>query len=172
MAYRRLSGFTLFELLIVITVMGVLAFSVTPSLSEVVKRNEKNSLIVDFYSTLALAQSESVKRRLPVNIKPIDSTAWHKGWITHLDPDRNGLPNQSSDIFNKIQMSEGIGVVFKNTASITSITFLPDGLITVTPSSSIVRFYSCSPHDKTSEQSVRIYQSGNFKIDHEYEVSC
>lgn len=96
---KRLAGFTMFELVITMTIIGVLAAIAIPSFKYVSAANrmaaEANSLLGD----MQLARSEAVKEGLPVTICSSNDgltclgvaagATWNSGWIVYLDTNAN-----------------------------------------------------------------------------------
>ena len=66
-----LDGFTLLELLIVISIAGILLSITVPSYSNLVSQKRVEAAANSFKSAVALARSESRKRGKNVNIRPI-----------------------------------------------------------------------------------------------------
>lgn len=69
--FPYLDGFTLLELLIVISIAGILLSITIPSYSNLVSQKRVEAAANSFHSAVALAGSESRKRGKNVNIRPI-----------------------------------------------------------------------------------------------------
>ncbi|MCW8331976.1 prepilin-type N-terminal cleavage/methylation domain-containing protein [Photobacterium sp. SDRW27] len=67
---RKVCGFTLLELMIVITVMMVLATAAAPSFSALIESNKVKRLATEIEWLLVQAKSESVLRGLAVMVQP------------------------------------------------------------------------------------------------------
>ena len=78
-AQRRVRGFTLIELITVITVMGVLASLALPSFREFVANQRIRNVSFDLMAALTLARSEAVTRNRSIDLKKT-GTAWDEGW--------------------------------------------------------------------------------------------
>jgi type IV fimbrial biogenesis protein FimT len=79
MVIQRTRGFTLPELLIVITVLAVLLAAGMPSFGEFMRNQRVKTASFDLYSTLVHARSEAITRNATVTIAPV-SSAWTNGW--------------------------------------------------------------------------------------------
>ncbi len=82
------SGFTLIELIVTVTIAGVLMSLAAPSFSNFVKNNRLSSQANAIMADLAFARSEAVKRGAPVTICRskdgagcLSGTEWDEGWI-------------------------------------------------------------------------------------------
>ena len=97
------NGFTLIEMLVVITISAVLLGIGVPSMKSFLERNAVSGQVNALLGTLALARSEAVKRNGPVTICRSDNAEsndtpscassgnnWKSGWIAFLDRNGNG----------------------------------------------------------------------------------
>jgi len=96
----RISGFTLLEMLITLSILGILAVMAVPSLMDTVNRMAVTSASRSINTALSLARSEAVKRGRNVAICPSASGtdcaagSWSAGWIVFVDA--NGDANGAS----------------------------------------------------------------------------
>ena len=72
-------GFTLAELLIVVTVLGVLLAAGVPHLGEFVRNQRVKTASFELFSSLMLARSEAITRNARVTVAPTGG-AWTNGW--------------------------------------------------------------------------------------------
>ena len=79
MVMRRARGFTLPELLIVITVLAVLVAVGMPNFIEFMRNQRVKTASFDLFSTLVQARSEAITRNASVTVAPV-SAAWTNGW--------------------------------------------------------------------------------------------
>lgn len=79
MVMRRLAGFTLAELLIVVLVLGTLLAVGVPAFSEFTRNQRVKTASFDLFSTLVHARSEAITRNATVTVAPV-SSAWTNGW--------------------------------------------------------------------------------------------
>lgn len=91
---KKQRGFTLGELMISLTVMGIGLSIAVPSFQTVVKNNRRAGAINQLITTMHLARSEAVTRNVQVTVCPSTNgtacaaTPWKEGWISF--PDVNG----------------------------------------------------------------------------------
>jgi len=79
MVMRPARGFTLPEILIVITVLAVLLGVGMPSFTEFMRGQRVKTASFDLFSTLVHARSEAITRNTTVTVTPV-SAAWTNGW--------------------------------------------------------------------------------------------
>lgn len=75
----RQHGFTLVELMVTITVMGVVLAIGVPSFRDFIASQRVKTVVSEFNSALFIARSEAIKRNAPVVITSAGS-GWQGGW--------------------------------------------------------------------------------------------
>lgn len=93
---RATTGFTMLELLVVLSITAILATVAVPSVRDSLQRNSKESGMLDFMSAISLARSEAVSQSRVVTIcRSTNLTAcvtsaggdWSAGWLVFTDTD-------------------------------------------------------------------------------------
>lgn len=116
----RLRGFTLIELVTVVTIVGIGAIVAMPSLSEAMRVQRLRAAATDLTSSLLVARSEAIKRGTPVSVAPQSGGDWTTGWrVTGVDEgdqiDRKDAPGEG------VQVAGGPGsVVYERTGRLTT----------------------------------------------------
>ncbi|MHB8474484.1 MAG: GspH/FimT family pseudopilin [Sulfuricaulis sp.] len=99
-------GFTLIELIVTLTIAGILLAIAAPNMSNFIKDQRLSSQANDLIADLNLARSEAIKRGVNVTIckqnassttPQCDTTtadAWSAGWVTFIDSTTAGTDGQ------------------------------------------------------------------------------
>lgn len=96
-AHSRHSGFTLIELMVTLSVLGVLLALAAPSFTRLIATNRLASETNEFIATLHLARSEAVRRAQPVTLRAIGNPDdYAKGWQVFPDAVPDGSPASPS----------------------------------------------------------------------------
>ncbi len=87
-------GFTLIELMVTLTVAGILIGVAVPSFQGFIKRNQAESLQSQVASAVATARTEAAARNTFITICASDDSAacggnWNNGWIVFENPDKD-----------------------------------------------------------------------------------
>lgn len=92
----RMRGFTLIELMVVLTIFAVLVMAALPSYNDFVRNQRVKTASFELFSTLVLARSEALTRNSTVTVTP-NSNNWAAGWEvragTTLLRKQEALPN-------------------------------------------------------------------------------
>ena len=76
----RSRGFTLVELMVVLTLLGVLLGVGIPSFRDFIATQKVKAAAQDLAMAMLLARSEAIKRNTDVVVQPVSGTAWTTGW--------------------------------------------------------------------------------------------
>ena len=109
----RTQGFTLVELLMTVTVLGILTALAVPSFRGMMDRNAVTTTANDLLSSILLARSESIKREQPVIFSGNASfTTWQ------VAVDTNGDGSGDDTLLAHSLDGNGVGVSANNTTTI------------------------------------------------------
>lgn len=97
MPYRQYAGLTLVELLVVLSIVGVLATMAIPGFAGMVAANQRAATLNRFVTAIHYARSESLKRGREVAVcKTLDGETcagsgadWSAGWMVFVNRDRD-----------------------------------------------------------------------------------
>ncbi|MEP7243216.1 MAG: GspH/FimT family pseudopilin [Gammaproteobacteria bacterium] len=139
-AMKRTSlGFTLAELMVALTIVGILTALATPSFREYTRNTRVTTTQNDLVTALNLARSESLRRSRPVSVCASEDgqtcttqDKWASGWaaFTAANPAGSGDFNAGDDRLLQKWDAPGGGVLV--TGDQPSVEFQPTGMATAT----------------------------------------
>ncbi|HEU0306554.1 MAG TPA: GspH/FimT family pseudopilin [Lysobacter sp.] len=139
----RARGFTLVELMITLTVLGILVSFALPSLGRMIRDQRVKTATSDFYASIAFARSESIKRAADVAMTPNDASNWALGWKV-VDSSANDLKVQDA-------------LAGVNATGPASLTYRRDGRLSGTASEFVL---SANGDSTVTARCIRIDPSG------------
>lgn len=124
---RNQAGFTMIELLVTVSIVGILAALSLPSFLNTVESMTTNSQAKTLLTTLNLARSEAIRRGANIGICATDDGAdcaadeWASGWMVFQDnnDDADGLAGS-------VDAGDEIIRVYENLAGNNTMTFTVD----------------------------------------------
>jgi type IV fimbrial biogenesis protein FimT len=158
-------GFTLVELLVTITVAGVLLAVAIPSFIDVTLGSKLGSYANNLVASVYLARSEAIKRNTPVTLcvstngTSCATGGWQQGWIVlvgttviQIQPALNGSGSGSTGLS---------GLKISEASSISSLTFQPTGVGATT---AILKVCRATPTVGNQERVVTISLTGQATV--------
>lgn len=105
---RRAAGFTLIELMVTITLLGVLMAIAVPSFRDAVVGNRLASVANAFVSSTHLARGEAIKRNADITmcrssdgVNCAAAVGWDVGWIVFNDIDADGVLDTAETLIHR-----------------------------------------------------------------------
>lgn len=115
------TGFTVIEMMIVVTILAVLGTLGAPSMLAMLQTSKIRTAASDFYSALLKARSESIKRRVVVTVAPVGAS-WNTGWTVKYG---------TTTLINREALASDIGVQINvpATSTVSAIVYGTNGRI-------------------------------------------
>jgi type IV fimbrial biogenesis protein FimT len=130
------SGFTLLELMLVVTIAGVLLGFGVPAMGNFFRNARITGAANDVMAALHFTRSEAIKRRVPVtlctsadplNANPVcDASALLTGWVAFVDPNQNGQRDAAEVVLLQHEPMPAT-ITARSSASPFRITYLLNG---------------------------------------------
>ena len=132
-ARRFMTGMTLIELMVVLSLIAIMMAIAIPSFTSVIQSNRVATEVNSFVGSLQFARAEAIKQGLPVTIcassdgsNCLNSAIWNTGWIVFADPNNNKTHDASEPLF-KVQPKWTNSDIFTGSNGIAAITYTRDG---------------------------------------------
>lgn len=131
---RRNRGFTLIELMISVSVVGILAGVAAPSFRDLIEHTRTSAAISSLTTHMALARTAAISRNRRAVLCPSADgnqcradTDWSGGWMLFMDDDGNRKPDANEDVLrvDLAPTSQHLRVV--STTGRQQLRYLPDG---------------------------------------------
>jgi type IV fimbrial biogenesis protein FimT len=127
MSRYRETGFTLIEMIVTLSVIGILLAIAAPGMRQLSLNQGVKSAAFDIFSALIYARSEAIKRPgETVTLQPVSTSSgqWVSGFY---------VTDGAGDTLRSWNVPTSITLTDKNSTPVTSIVFGKDGHLTVTP---------------------------------------
>ncbi len=132
------SGFSLVELMVTVSIVGIVAAIGAPSFQSMINDTRSNSLANEFASSINLARSEAIKRGAQVTVCKSDITAtnptcstsanWQNGWLIFVDTGTLGTVDNADTRLKVGQPSSSNAAITPDTIFTNYISYLPSGM--------------------------------------------
>ena len=163
-------GFTMIELMVSLTVLGILAAIALPSFNDVFLGNRLASFSNSFIASAQLARSEAIKRNAPIKMcrssngsSCATTSGWQQGWIIFSDNGAGGNnDNGTVDADEtRIHYQQTLSTDYSFTGTSYSITFQATGLVASTVDLGLCRLL---PSPGRQERTITISTTGRVSV--------
>lgn len=166
-------GFTLIELMVTLSVASILLSVAVPSYRSFVQDTLLITQSNSFYSALALAKGEAIKRNALVRLCPsttgtscVDGGIWSNGWIIFVDSNSNRTVDAAEQILQVTPAFTGGNTIIATNSGM--ITFRQDGF---SPGSAGT-YSVCDARGSDYSKSIVLSQQGRFRSETGITGSC
>jgi type IV fimbrial biogenesis protein FimT len=97
---HRPSGIGLLELLVTILVLSALAVIALPSFTPILDRMRVMTITAHFQEAINLTRAEAIRRRMRVDLVPLQAKNWSTGWQVLIDADNNQISNAGDTVLH------------------------------------------------------------------------
>jgi type IV fimbrial biogenesis protein FimT len=162
------NGFTLVELVVSISIAGILITIAIPSFSHIIANTKLRSQLQILFSHHQLARSEAIKTNQRITLcKSRNATqctpesTWTEGWIVFTDSDLDKRVNNTDRIIMVQQpITSGLTLNYRGFGSFNYISYFSDGRSTTNGT-----FTLCNQYGSSEAKSVIISRTGRARID-------
>ncbi len=128
---KQASGFTLLELIVAISIAGILMAMAIPSFSDMMRNNRLTTYANELVTSLNIARSEAVKRGITVYVRKIGGTATYwsdSGWNVFVDNNGNKtFETGTDDLLRTYDKLPSKFILAGNGGIVNYITYQSDG---------------------------------------------
>lgn len=158
-------GFTLIEMMVVLTILAIFGSIAAPSFSSLVRSNRISGKTNNLSSAIRTAKSESIKQGKNFTLcastdyeKCSNSNEWNTGWIIFPDEENKKEPTKSSEI---ILIQKSFAENDQISSNNSSISINHEGFAFNLPTAGHIKFtFKTSPNDESAQRCLTINQSG------------
>lgn len=169
-AHARARGFTLFELMIVVSIAAILASLAVPAMHSFLQDEEQISAVTNLITNLNYARSEAIKEDVPVTGANCTGTGvclcasangvscdpggnWNNGWIVYSSANPAGTPLEVTGALQS-------GLTLTATPATPAVSFQSNGTSTL---NALVQFTLCDSRGASFAREVEVDVSGRIQ---------
>ncbi|WP_220814549.1 GspH/FimT family pseudopilin [Pseudomonas paralcaligenes] len=148
---RNNRGFTLVELMVVISLLAIMAFIAVPNFTQLVRNNQVQAKAEELKTFLVMARTEAVNWRTTIDLDLAASDTWQAK-----------RPSKNDQLLRKIELPQVPMKAVATDASgttITELTYLPSGT-----ASGAARFTVCYDEDAVNGFLITVQPNGSVRL--------
>lgn len=152
-----IKGFSLIELMVVLTIAVVLMGVAVPSFQTLLQNQRMTTTVNEFFAAIILARAKAIDRGGRVDMGPLDGLDWNNGWVVFI--------NTKNDTDMKYEADDEL--IFKHEAVHTGITIASN----FTDNATKYIAYNGTGYTRTNSGTQQ-FQAGNVTITQGTVVKC
>ncbi len=148
---RHNRGFTLVELMVVISLLAIMAFIAVPNFTQFIRNNQVQAKAEELKTFLVMARTEAVNWRTLIELDLSDSNIWEAK-----------RPSQNNQVLRNIEFTQAklkLAAIDDSGTSITELTYRPNGT-----ASSAARFTVCHDEDASNGFLITVQPNGSVRM--------
>lgn len=160
-------GFSLFELLVVLTLVAIMIDLVCPSWRHLFNGASSQALLEQLSQTLNFARQEAGLRQTLITVcgsrdQETCSTSWENGFLVFIDPKQEGRVEEPNQILRIVSVGRSVGVLHWRAfpRNQQSCQFLPSG----TTNHENGTFWYCDSVGQEPAWALALSQSGRLRV--------
>ena len=169
MKFRRwlLRGFTLIELIVVLTIAAIMSAIAAPSFADMIRDHRLTTQANLILSELYYARTEAIRRGVQVSIRRTSGSdrIWTSGWQVFADVDGDGILDNGTDTLLRVHepLKDSFTLTSGNNYD-TWLAYLPSGYPTSSSGLGNDTFRLCAQNDVNQSRSITINNTGRAVI--------
>ena len=171
---RIAAGFSVLELLVAVTVLGIVLGLTVPAMGQFIARSRASTEVNEIVGALHLARSEAVTRGVPTTVCPsnpqqtacADTASWSGGWIVFVDASGVAGAVDGTDVILRTFAAVGSATLGVEPDSARFVRYAPSGFLLSNPLAITHTPRSCAD---TDARRVEVTPLGRPGVSH---VSC
>ena len=162
---QLLRGFTLIELIVVLSIAAINSALAAPSFAEMIRNHRLTTQANDILSQLYYARSEAIRRGVQVSIRSTSNinSDWTSGWQIFADADADGQFDNGTDVLLRVREPlDGNYTLTSGNNYQTWLAYLPSGY----PAAGLGNdtFTLCAGNDANRARTITVNNTGRASI--------
>ncbi|MES2626681.1 MAG: GspH/FimT family pseudopilin [Pseudomonadota bacterium] len=167
------AGYTLLELMVVLSIVAILTLTVVPGMQDTMRRNAKDGTMLDLMSAIALARSEAVTQSRSVSICRSANHAacaitggadWSEGWLVFTDAGAAGAVDGTDTLLKAGNAANTLSIItlktfLNNNFPLDFLQFDRDGFLKNSSTGAYLKFCDVS-NDTANARAVLVSNTG------------